>query len=248
MSYGDCPGDRILRHIALIFALLLCLLQLSVAAENEVFESSHASEDVALSTDPSSAFWKSAGVTYADKGKNGGNVGRYRTEIRSRWSNNNLYFLFICPYETLYLKPQPQTSAETYQLWDWDVAEVFLGTDFKNIRKYKEFEISPQAEWIDLDIDLTKPHHEDGWTWNSQFVVAARVDRESRVWYGAMRIPFSALGVQSPKNGDEFRINLFRSQGPPSQRVQITWRPTMRDTFHVPERFGVLRLKGSPGE
>ena len=35
--------------------------------------------------------------------------------------------------------------------------------------------MSPQGEWVDLDIDLAKPHHEDGWTWNSGFVVAARI-------------------------------------------------------------------------
>jgi hypothetical protein len=242
MSHNDFPNAQRLRNFALTCALVLCLLQLAAASDPEVFESKHASEDVALSTDPSSAFWKNAGLIYAEQGKNGESVGRYRTEIRSRWTQDNLYFLFICPYETLYLRPQPRTSEETYQLWDWDVAEVFLGTDFKNIRKYKEFEVSPQGEWIDLDIDLDKPHHEDGWTWNSGFAVAARVDREARVWYGAMRIPFLALGIHGPKSGEEFRINLFRSQGPPFQRVQITWRPTMRDTFHVPEQFGVLLL------
>ncbi len=248
MRNGACPNHRKLRHFALICAFALCLIQVSTAADPEVFESRNASGDVALSTDPSSAFWKDSGVTYAEQGKNGESVGRYRTEIRSRWTKDNLYFLFVCPYETLYLKPQPRTSTETYQLWDWDVAEVFLGTDFKNIRQYKEFEISPQGEWIDLDIDLTNPHHEDGWTWNSGFAVMARVDHETRVWYGAMRIPFSALGVSTPKSREEFRINLFRSQGPPSQRVQIAWRPTMRETFHVPERFGVLRLTGSPNQ
>ena len=248
MSYGDCPKIRSLRNFALTCAFVLSLLQLSAAADPEVFESKYASEDAALSTDPSSAFWKNAGVTYAEKGKNGENVGRYRTEIRSRWTKDNLYFLFVCPYESLYLKPEPRTSTETYQLWDWDVAEVFLGTDFKNIRKYKEFEISPQGEWIDLDIDLTEPHHEDGWSWNSGFAVSARVDRKTRVWYGAMRIPLSALGISNANNGEELRVNLFRSQGPPSQRVQIAWRPTMRETFHAPERFGVLRLKGSPNE
>jgi len=246
MSDGSCRRDRKRRYFALICAFVLFVLSVSFAADNDVFDSRHASEDVALSTDASSVFWKNAGVTYAEKGKNGESVGRYRTEIRSRWTKDNLYFLFICPYETLYLRPQPKTAEETYDLWDWDVAEVFLGTDFNNIRKYKEFELSPQGEWIDLDIDLTKPQHEDGWTWNSGFVVAARVDRESQVWYGAMRIPFAALGIDSPKSGEEFRINLFRSQGPPSQRVEITWRPTMRETFHVPERFGVLRLTGIP--
>jgi len=246
MKRGGRPSSRSLRNVALISALVLCLLQLAAAADPELFESKFASQDAALSDDPSSPFWKDAGVTYAEKSKNGESVGRYRTEIRSRWTKDNLYFLFICPYETLYLRPQPKTSEETYQLWDWDVAEVFLGTDFKNIRKYKEFEISPQGEWVDLDIDLTKPHHEDGWAWNSGFAVSARIDPAARVWYGVMRIPFLALGAANPKNGEEFRVNLFRSQGPPSQRVEIAWRSTMRETFHVPERFGVLRLVRNP--
>ena len=47
--------------------------------------------------------------------------------------------------------------------------------------------MSPQGEWVDLDIDLAKPHHEDGWTWNSGFVVAARIDSAAKIWYGAMR-------------------------------------------------------------
>jgi Carbohydrate family 9 binding domain-like len=238
--------DQNLKQIVLMLALLLALLQLAPAADNSSFDSTQVPEDVALTTDPMNAFWKDAGVVFAEEGKNSESVGSYRTEIRSRWTDKNLYFLFICPYETLYLKPEPRTSTETYELWDWDVAEVFLGTDFKNIRKYKEFEISPQGEWIDLDIDLTKPHHEDGWRWNSGFVVSARVDREARIWYGAMRIPFSALGISKPRDGETFRINLFRSQGPPSHRVQIAWRRTMRETFHVPERFGILRLTATP--
>jgi hypothetical protein len=237
---------RKLIQIVFMFGLLLALLQLAPAADNSSFDSMHAPEDVALTTDPVNAFWKGSGLVFADEGKNGESIGPYRTEIRSRWTENNLYFLFICPYEKLYLKPEPRTSTETYQLWDWDVAEVFLGTDFKNIRKYKEFEISPQGEWIDLDIDLSKPHHEDGWTWNSGFVVSARVDQDARMWYGAMRIPFSALGIAKPHDGETFRINLFRSQGPPSHRVQIAWRRTMQETFHVPERFGILRLTATP--
>ena len=190
-------------QIVLTVGLLLALLQLATAADKASFDSTNAPQDVALTTDPGDAFWKGAGVVFAEEGKDGESVGSYRTEIRSRWTKNNLYFLFICPYETLYLKPEPRTATETYQLWDWDVAEVFLGTDFKNIRKYKEFEISPQAEWIDLDIDLDKPHHEDGWAWNSGFVVMARVDQDTKIWYGAMRIPFSALGIRKPHDGDD---------------------------------------------
>jgi hypothetical protein len=61
-----------------------------------------------------------------------------------------------------------------------------------------------------------------------------------KVWYGAMRIRFSALQERSPAEGQTFRINLFRSQGP--NHVRVTWRPTMHDTFHAPESFGLLRL------
>jgi len=37
-------------------------------------------------------------------------------------------------------------------------------------------------------------------------------------------------------------VNFFRSQGPLSSRKDIAWQPTMSETFHVPERFGLLRL------
>jgi hypothetical protein len=221
--------------------VLILVAQLA-AAEDGVIESTKATADMAPSTDPSIVFWRGTPPVYADKGPYGQPLERYRTEIRSRWTEKNLYFLFICPYEELHLKPSPSTSAETYRLWDWDVAEVFIGSDFQNIERYREFEISPQGEWVDLDIDLTKPHHEDGWTWNSGFVVDARIDSATKIWYGAMRIPFSALESHPPAVGERFRINLFRSQGSPPHRIAVVWQPTMSETFHVPQKFGLLRL------
>ena len=115
-------------------------------------------------------------------------------------------------------------------------------TDFKDIKHYKEFEVSPQGEWIDLDVDLHKPHHEDGWVWNSGFEVSARIDQAAHVWYGAMRIPYSAIDTRPLTPGNSLRVNLFRSQGPESHRQEITWRAPMSETFHVPERFGLLKL------
>jgi hypothetical protein len=203
-----------------------------------------AASDAAPDTDPHSEFWRNAPRVLASLDAQGKPVGRYATEVRSRWTADNLYFLFTCPYEELYLKPNPVTAAETNQLWNWDVAEVFLGSDFKDIRRYKEFEISPQGEWIDLDVDLHKPHHEDGWVWNSGFQVAARIDRAAKIWYGAMRIPFRAVAPVPPGIGMEFRMNLFRSEGPATNHREIAWQPPMSTTFHVPERFGLLRLVG----
>jgi hypothetical protein len=169
-------------------------------------------------------------------------VPHHRTEIRSRWTDKNVYFLFIAPYEDLYVKPDPTTTAETDKLWDWDVAEAFIGTDFQDIKKYKEFQVSPQAEWVDLAIDRGKTPPSHDVSWNSGYEVKARVDRDKHVWYGEMRIPLEAIDVKAPKNGVETRINLYRCQGPPADRKYINWQTVNNETFHTPEAFGRLRL------
>ncbi len=227
---------------AAICLLLMVCAPFTAPAQSAVFESARALRDVPLETSPTLAFWREARPVFAERGSNGELHSRYRTEIRSRWTDKSLYFLFICPYDELYLNPSPHPASETLRLWDWDVAEVFIGSDFENIRRYKEFEISPQAEWLDLDIDLAKPHHEDGWVWNSGFEVAARIDTAAKIWYGAMRIPFAALESDPPRLGQTFRINLYRTQGAEPGRVAVMWRPTMQKTFHAPESFGLIRL------
>lgn len=214
----------------------------ALAADHAVVESIHAQQDVPLKLDPTSPFWSGSHPVYMEKDTFGQAVPGYRTEVRTRWTKDNLYFLFICPYEQMHLKPAPNTRQETHELWNWDVAEVFIGSDFSDIKRYKEFEVSPQGEWIDLDVDLHKPHHEEGWTWNSGFEAAARIDEKKHVWYAALRIPFSAIDARQPVSGNTLRLNLFRSQGPPGQQYDITWQAPMSKTFHVPERFGLIRL------
>lgn len=224
-----------------------CVLFLSSAmsassVDGHTFKSAYAVSDVELDTNPQSTFWQGAPSVYAEVDSWGHPVPSYRTQISSRWTKSNLYLLFVCPYEELYLKPSPKVAEESYGLWNWDVAELFIGSDVENIRRYKEFELSPQREWIDLDVNLDLPDHTVGWTWNSGFQVAARVDPNTRIWYGAMRIPFAAIDSRPPTVGRTFRANLFRSQGPPERRVAITWKAPMSDTFHVPEKFGQLEL------
>jgi hypothetical protein len=226
-------------------ATCLLLAAGSVRAQNthaETFKSLYAAHDASLDTNPQSKFWHDAKPVYIGVDVHGNPQPRYRTAVRSRWTDESLYLLFECPYEELYLNPAPHTVGETNELWKWDVAEIFIGSDFQNIRRYKEFEVSPQGEWIDLDIDLALPHHEVGWTWNSGFKVAARIDRKARTWYGAMRIPFSALDQRAPAAGNIFRVNLFRSQGPPDRQHSLAWKAPMTETFHTPERFGGLQL------
>ena len=231
-----------MRIILASFLFILSGAMRSSAADNTTFTSAYAAYDEALDTHSQSVFWHGAPSVYAEVDDRGKIVPGFRTRISSRWTKKYLYLLFACPYEDLYLKPSPNIVQETYGLWCWDVAELFIGTDFHNIRRYKEFEVSPQREWTDLDVNLDLPDHTVGWTWNSGFEVDARIDSKAKIWYGAMRIPFAALDRHRPTTGQTFRVNLFRSQGPPDHRKSIAWKAPMADTFHVPEKFGILTL------
>lgn len=205
----------------------------------ETAKSLRAPHDIALSLDPKLVFWRDASPIFFEGDKYGRPVTRLRTEVRSRWTDSSLYLLFVCPYQDLNLKPSPQTKADTNYLWNWDVAEIFIGSDFQQIRRYKEFEVSPQGEWIDLDINLDQPG-DHNWKWNSGFETGARIDHENKIWYGAMRIPFAAIDPQPPQVGSKFRTNFFRSQGESQQ--PLAWQAPMAESFHVPERFGILEL------
>jgi len=226
----------------LAVVILFLLIFSALGQDKAVVESVYSKHDFTLDTNPQSPFWRAVKPVYAESDKQGRPLADYRTELRSRWTTTGIYFLFVCPYKNLYLKPSPDTEHETYELWNWNVAEVFIGSDFKDIKRYKEFELSPHNEWIDLDIDLNKPHHEEGWKWNSGFEHVTRIDEKSHVWYAAVRIPFKALDTRPARAGNTFRVNFFRTEGGPQDAKEITWQPVMGETFHVPERFGLLRL------
>jgi len=216
---------------------------LAWGSEPNVALSRYSTTDQAPSADPDSSFWKDAPAVIATRSSLGSEMAGHRTEIRSRWTKKNLYFLFICPYVELNLKPNPSRDNETNHLWDWDVAEVFIGSDYQNPRHYKEFEMSPQEEWVDLDINLDHPLPEGAWLWNSGFRVKARVEAKRKIWYGEMVIPIESVDSRPPEPGREMRINFYRAQGALGpKRASIAWQPTHSANYHVPEVFGTLRL------
>jgi hypothetical protein len=207
-----------------------------------VLTSRKAAADVELTADPSSTFWKSAPNISTETDYSGNPVTNHRMEVRSRWTAGYLYLLFTCQYEKLNLKPDPATTAETQQLWNWDVAEAFIGSDFADIARYKEFQVSPQGEWVDLDIDRSGKNRGGGSAWNSGFQVKARIDAANKIWYGEMKIPFEALGGLPSNARRELRAGFFRIAGTDPGKKYVSWQPTGGRTFHVPEKFGILRL------
>ena len=145
-----------MKYLALFLFCVLCSAQDGPAR----MHAKRLARDLALNTDPNSSLWRNAPSVSFDHGSQNELVPGHRTQVFARWTPKAIYFLFVCPYEELYMKPSPDAVKETNLMWDYDVAEVFVGADFEKIWQYREFEISPQGEWVDLDIDLTKPHHE----------------------------------------------------------------------------------------
>jgi Carbohydrate family 9 binding domain-like len=247
LTYGEENMNKFLLPAAMVLTCF-CSIEIAIAKQgsnddSKTIKSFHASSDFALSTDPNSKEWKGVKGVFAGRGPRGDLTPGHRTEIRSRWTEKNLYLLFICPYEELYLKANPSTTTETNKLWEWDVSEVFIGTDFENIKRYTEFQVSPQGEWVDLDIDRGPDPPNHNWEWNSGFEVKAKIDRDKKIWYGEMRIPMEKIDKRKPQTGNSMRINFYRFQGPPPDRKRIAWQPTGGDSYHTPEAFGVLKLE-----
>lgn len=106
-------------------------------AQPAMLESRKAAADVELTADPDAAFWRGVPGIAIETDYSGNPVANHRTEVRSRWTAGNVYLLYACRYDELNLKPEPSTSTETNRLWNWDVAEAFLGSDLATLHATK---------------------------------------------------------------------------------------------------------------
>ena len=163
--------------------MLPFLLLFAAAVDHSaVLESAYSSSDFDLNPDPNSREWAKAPRVLVNRNYLGEPIPGPPTEIRSRWTKQNIYLLYICPYDELNLKPDPNPSVETPRLWNWDVGEAFIGWDFEHIGRYKELQVSPQSEWVDLDIDRDNPPVQQGMKWNSGNSVKGRIDSQAKIW------------------------------------------------------------------
>jgi len=164
------------------------------------------------------------------------------TTVRALWSRDFLYLRYECPFTELTVFEAAQNSgkrfggAEGTSLWDRDVVEAFIGTDAQNMNHYGEFEISPSNERLDLMCNLPAKDFE----WNSNFRSAVHVDEKAKEWVCEVRIPIGALSDTKPEAKTRWRLNLFRCDR--ANKASLAWRPTLEDTFHVPDRFGALEF------
>lgn len=160
------------------------------------------------------------------------------TEVRVLWSQHTLYLRFKCRYREIFTFDDSDPDGRRDHLWDRDVAEAFLQPDPSREHFYREFEVSPNGMWVDLDIF-------PGGLANlkSGLQRSVMLDEKSRVWIAELAIPMKALTTKFDPSAI-WRANFYRVEGKKEPRAYLAWQPTgtPQPNFHVPKAFGRLRF------
>jgi Carbohydrate family 9 binding domain-like len=192
---------------------------------------------------PPSKAWRSAKPVLFDADWQGKNSDpRRQTEVRLLWTSEFLYLKFVARYRLITVFDDADPGGRRDKLWDRDVVEVFLQPDPAQLRRYKEFEVSPNGFWIDLEIANSVLQH-----LQSGLQRRVNIDETKKTWIAEFAIPMKSL-TQHFEPASVWRANFFRVEGPTEPRFYSAWQPTNspQPNFHVPERFGFLRFEPMP--
>jgi len=198
----------------------------AAASEIRAFFVDH---EIVLDAAHPAAEWGNAHpVTFASDWQGKNSDTDRQTQVRVLWSERTLSLRFECRYRGLFVFRDADPNGRRDRLWERDVAEAFLQPDPAREHYYREFEVSPNGMWIDLDIfpgglsDL-----------NSGMQRSVFLDEKAQVWIAELAIPLQALTRRFDSNA-----------------TYLAWQPTNTPApnFHVPRAFGRMRFVGiKPG-
>jgi hypothetical protein len=162
---------------------------------------------------------------------------RWGTEVRLGWEDNGFHGLFLCQ------DPSPWATKTTRDapLWEEEVVEILINP-FGDSISYFEIEINPLNTVTDLFIRRTRTGLRKELAWTCEGLATA-CGMLPYGWLAGFQIPFRALGDCHPAHSPVWRANFARIDRPKGEKHELTaWSPSLVESFHVPERFGVLRF------
>jgi alpha-galactosidase len=164
------------------------------------------------------------------------------TEVKLLWTPEWIYLRFQARFRVITVFPDAEPNGRRDQLWDRDVAEVFLQPEPSQLRRYKEFEVSPNGFWIDLDIAPGEKHD-----LKSGLRRRVVLNQAVKTWVAELALPMKSL-VDRFDPAATWRVNFYRVEGPAEPRFYSAWKPTGTavPNFHVPEAFGELVFVPGP--
>lgn len=189
---------------------------------------------------PASGSWKKTqAVQFASDWRGESTDPSRQTEVRLLFNSDTLFVHFSCRYVSLFVYPDARSDGWRDELWNRDVAEVFLQPDSRDPWVYKEFELAPNGYWIDLAVS-----HGQNTELHSRLRRRVQLLESEKVWIGELAVPFKSLvPAFSPK--DHWRVNFFRVEGHTEPRFYSAWSPTYTEkpNFHIPDKFGTLLFR-----
>ncbi len=190
-----------------------------------------------LDSFPDRSAWEKSSRVRFDHDWQGQNADPARaTEVQLLWTSEILFLRFQARYRNITVFPDAREDGWRDELWNRDVAEAFLQPDSRDPWKYKEFEVSPNGQWIDLDI-VNRGHTE----LRSKLKRRVVQDAQAKTWTAELAIPMASLTSHFDSN-QSWRANFFRVEGEAEPRFYSAWSPTysQKPDFHVPDAFGKL--------
>jgi cellulose/xylan binding protein with CBM9 domain len=188
----------------------------------------------------------------------GSSAASRKTYVKMFWNEKGLYLLFKCEDPCIWGYFENHND----RIFDEEVVEVFININ-PDDDLYYELDLSPKNVLFTAlirneglpDYDSIEKLLDRGEI-ESKVIIDGVINDplyKSRSWSAFIRIPFSMVGLDSPpKNGDVWRINLYRIDRPfpdvedPDIKDEFScWSPTctIPAAFHRPDHFGKLIFK-----
>jgi alpha-galactosidase len=235
------------RMWAIVFVILLSSLRMKsqatqptrCGADSAEIAAAYVEDEIVPDAAHPAVQWQRAQPVVFCTDWQGKNVDPQReTQVRVLWSAQTLYLRFECRYRELNVFTDADPNGRRDHLWDRDVAEAFLQPDPAREHYYREFEVSPNGMFIDLDIfpgglaDL-----------KSGLKKSMVLDQATHRWAAELAIPMKAITPAFDPTAT-WRANFYRVEGMKEPRTYMAWRPTgtPEPNFHVPAAFGRLRF------
>lgn len=218
---------------------------ISILAAAPVYEVTRAAVAPKIDGKLNDAAWVKAASVELVRNADGAKL-PYSTQARVLYDDKFLYFAFRSEDSNIWATLKQRDA----KLWEEEVVEVFLQPDPAK-KSYMELEVNPLSAMLDIYLlDMRKALLHESWN-SARLQWAVNVDGTvdgkpgDRSWTCEIAFPLEdAVTAPNfpPKPGDEWRLNLNRVEVKPAPEL-LSWSPTGKDDFHMPNMWGTLRFK-----
>ena len=212
----------------------------SAGQDSSLITAAYVSHEIVINAANPAREWESASsVSFSSDWRGKDSNPDLQTTVRALWSQRNLCLRFECQYRDLFVFNDADPDRRRDKLWERDVAEAFLQPDPSRERYYREFEVSPNGMWIDLDVfpgGIANLH--------SGMKSSVALNEKAHTWSAELAIPMKALTEHFHPRSD-WRVNFYRVEGRQEPRSYLAWQPTRtpEPNFHVPSAFGRMKFQ-----